>query len=103
MPPFSSDKQVLRRSGKAYGKYKEKCLAHYLHDSEHRWRVGDVNEQNPNSQMYIRVPIHDSEYLSDNKWQIEYETKLLDSKNITFFDWIQNGFDSQEKGDCIKL
>jgi dienelactone hydrolase len=72
--PFASDKQVARRTRVAYGGEIDNFV-HYLHDSQHAFRVGDVGAVQ--RERFVRVPnLTGPVTPHDFNWQLDGGTSV---------------------------
>ena len=91
--PFAGDKQVARRARSGYAEGADDCYVHYLHYSEHRWLVGDVDPNNSNAEMYVKVPTEIGP--SDGQdWQSNNITHLWKKQSLTWFDLVSLYFEN---------
>jgi hypothetical protein len=80
-PPFSSDKQVARRSRVAYNE-KPENFVHYLHYDKHKFHVGDINPH--------YKPAHDTP--TDEKRGVRVPDIIAPPTTAPFStDWQTNG------------
>jgi hypothetical protein len=83
-PPFSSDKQVIRRVLASYSS-EAGVLSHYLHYDVHHYHVGDINPTQVTEQG-VRTPnqlVPSQPWSLD--WQVDGSTHTID---LTLFDLI---------------
>jgi acetyl esterase/lipase len=89
-PPFSADKQVVRRTMAAYQGV-EAPFNLYLHYDKHRYHVGDINPTSPTDQG-VRVPALLAPAVPwDLTWQTDPTTATIQP---TLFAWISPTDDS---------
>lgn len=85
-PPFSADKQVLRRARMATAAVDWQPI-HYVHDGGHEFRVGDRNVAGQGPE-YVRVPTQVAPaYAGDMAWQSNADATSLGK---TLFELIQD-------------
>jgi dienelactone hydrolase len=92
IPPFSSDKQVVRRTLTAYDADSAQCNL-YLHYDQHHYHVGDINPTSPTEQG-IQIP----DRLNPSPpwtldWQIDDSTHTVQP---TLFDLIDTFWESTQ-------
>ena len=104
-PPYSSDKQVMRRSRQAFLSFANNNgtiydsfsinAFHYLHFDEHRWHAGDLDIDNPSlTHKFVRIPnkIGPVQF-GQTEWQNDANTSVVVSekngKNCTIYDLLK--------------
>lgn len=82
LPPFASDKQVVRRSRPAHFATSG-LLLHHLHDSGHVLRIGDISVDGAPAPGMRTPLIYDPVVPGDLDWQTSTETQPL---GLTLFE-----------------